>query len=244
MFYACLGTMALIVLLWFGISAPLSAIGSYFGSKHGVCDPALLLIHITNSPTQAVTHPVRVNPIPRQIPPVPWYLRPWVRQTLGKMHLLRINDHYRHLHYSREFFRLVSEHALDSTDSILIIFTGAAFVELYFVMSSLFASRAYYAFGFLALTAGIVALTTATVSILFTYLLLCAEEYRFGSLPSLYVIRTHWISQMALACIPNRGWKCLLGASLWALLLGISSLAWLLPKCLSLSGLPLPSRSI
>lgn len=46
------------------------------------------------------------------------------------------------------------------------------------MMSSLFASRAYYAFGFLALTAGVVALTTATVSILFTYFLLCAEEYR------------------------------------------------------------------
>jgi len=51
-------------------------------------------------------------------------------------------------------------------------------VELYFVLSSLFASRAYYAFGFLALTASVVALTTATVTILFTYFLLCAEEYR------------------------------------------------------------------
>ena len=56
---------------------------------------------------------------------------------------------------------------------------GAAFVELYFVLSSLFASRAYYAFGFLALTAFVVALTTATVSILFTYFNLCAEEYRW-----------------------------------------------------------------
>lgn len=45
-------------------------------------------------------------------------------------------------------------------------------------MSSLFASRAYYAFGFLALTAGVVALTTGTVTILFTYFSLCAEEYR------------------------------------------------------------------
>ena len=62
---------------------------------------------------------------------------------------------------------------------LLIYFTGAAFVELYFVLSSLFASRAYYAFGFLALTAGVVALTTATVSILFTYFILCAEEYRY-----------------------------------------------------------------
>lgn len=61
-----------------------------------------------------------------------------------------------------------------------VLTPGAAFVELYFVMSSLFASRAYYAFGFLALTAGVVALTTATVSILFTYFLLCAEEYRWA----------------------------------------------------------------
>lgn len=121
------GTMLLIALLWFGISAPLSAVGSYYGSKHG-----------------AIRHPVRVNPIPRQIPPIPWYLRPWA-----------------------------------STLFAGILPFGAAFVELYFVMSSLFASRAYYAFGFLALTAGVVALTTATVSILFTYFLLCAEEYRW-----------------------------------------------------------------
>jgi hypothetical protein len=56
---------------------------------------------------------------------------------------------------------------------------GAAFIELYYVLSSLFASRAYYAFGFVTLTAGVFGLTTAMVSILFTYFLLCAEEYRF-----------------------------------------------------------------
>jgi hypothetical protein len=32
-----IGTMLLIVVLWFGISAPLSAIGAYFGTKQGVC---------------------------------------------------------------------------------------------------------------------------------------------------------------------------------------------------------------
>jgi transmembrane 9 superfamily member 2/4 len=52
-------------------------------------------------------------------------------------------------------------------------------VELYFVLSSLFASRAYYAFGFLALTAGVVGMTTATVTILFIYFILCAEDYRW-----------------------------------------------------------------
>ncbi|KAF8199832.1 Nonaspanin TM9SF [Mycena galopus ATCC 62051] len=121
------GTMLLIVFLWYGISAPLSAVGAYFGSKHG-----------------AIQHPVPVNQIPRQIPPTPNYLRPTVGALLAG-----------------------------------ILPFGAAFVELDFVLSSLFASRAYYAFGFLALTSGIVGLTTATVSILFTYFCLCAEEYRW-----------------------------------------------------------------
>ncbi|KAF8200786.1 hypothetical protein BJ912DRAFT_1038517 [Pholiota molesta] len=121
------GTLLSIILLWFGISAPLSAVGSYFGSKHG-----------------AVRYPVRVNPIPRQIPPGPKYLKPWAAALLSG-----------------------------------ILPFGAAFVELYYVFSSLFASRAYYAFGFLALTAGAIAMTTATITILFVYFLLCAEEYRW-----------------------------------------------------------------
>ncbi|KAF5385829.1 hypothetical protein D9615_002243 [Tricholomella constricta] len=121
------GTMLLIVVLWFGIAAPLSAVGSYFGSRKG-----------------AVEHPVRVSQIPRQIPPGPKYLRPWFAALLSG-----------------------------------ILPFGAAFIELYYVLTSLFASRAYYAFGFLALTAGVVTLTTATVTILFTYFILCAEEYRW-----------------------------------------------------------------
>ena len=31
---------------------------------------------------QSFAHPVRVNPIPRQIPPSPKYLRPWVRISI------------------------------------------------------------------------------------------------------------------------------------------------------------------
>ncbi|KAG8678167.1 hypothetical protein FRC09_020062, partial [Ceratobasidium sp. 395] len=61
-----LGTMVAIVALWFVISAPLSAIGGYFGNKHG-----------------GVSHPVRVNQIPRQIPPAPKYLRPWAASLLA-----------------------------------------------------------------------------------------------------------------------------------------------------------------
>nr|GAT56317.1 predicted protein [Mycena chlorophos] len=154
------GTMLLIVLMWFGLSAPLSAIGAYFGTKQG-----------------AVSHPVRVNQIPRQIPPAPRYLRgAWAPLLAG------------------------------------ILPFGAAFVELYFVLSSLFASRAYYAFGFLALTACIVGLTTATVTILFTYFILCAEEYRW-----------HW--RAFLTGGGSAFWLLLYGLFFWASRLSLHSLS-------------------
>ncbi|KAH8119533.1 Nonaspanin [Phellopilus nigrolimitatus] len=155
-----LGTMLFVVILWFGISAPLSSIGAYFGSKHG-----------------AVSHPVRVNPIPRQIPPAPKYLRPYWAAILSG-----------------------------------ILPFGAAFVELYFVLSSLFASRAYYAFGFLALTAGVVSLTTATVTILFTYFQLCAEEYRW-----------HW--RAFLTGGGSAFWLLLYGLYYWLSRLSLDSLS-------------------
>lgn len=76
------------------------------------------------------------------------------------------------------------------------------------MLSSLFASRAYYAFGFLALTAGVVSITTATVSILFTYFILCAEEYRWhwrafltGGGSAFWVLAYglfYWISRLSL----------------------------------------------
>ena len=95
---------------------------------------------------------------------------------------------------------------------------GAAFVELYFVLSSLFASRAYYAFGFLALTAGVVGLTTATVTILFTYFLLCAEEYRCVPLPLTTLVPiTH-------APVPRWHWRAFVtggGSAFWLLAYGL-----------------------
>ncbi|KAF5370602.1 hypothetical protein D9758_002042 [Tetrapyrgos nigripes] len=157
------GTLLLIIVLWYGISAPLSAIGAYFGSKHGT-----------------IQHPVRVSQIPRQIPPSPKYLRPWAS-------------------------------ACDAAAIISgVLPFGAAFVELYFVMSSIFASRPYYAAGFLALTAGVVALTTATVSILFTYFMLCAEEYRW-----------HWRSFLIGG--GNAFWLLAYGLFYWASRLDLGS---------------------
>lgn len=56
---------------------------------------------------------------------------------------------------------------------------GAAFLELFFVMNSLFGTKIYYAFGFLTLTFVVTALTTATVTVLYVYFALCAEDYRW-----------------------------------------------------------------
>lgn len=120
-----------------------------------------------------------MNQIPRQIPPAPKYLRPWVNALLLLCwSLLTLFIIHSPPQYSAVSSLSVSASGEGSLQCLTHINPGAAFVELYFVLSSLFASRAYYAFGFLALTAGVVGLTAATVTILFTYFILCAEEYR------------------------------------------------------------------
>lgn len=81
---------------------------------------------------------------------------------------------------------------------------GAAALEVYFVLQSLFgAHRAYYAFGFLALALAVVALTTATATVLMTYFHLCAEDFRW-----------HW--RAFLAGGGSAFWLALYGLAYWA----------------------------
>ncbi|KAG5932026.1 hypothetical protein E4U53_001523 [Claviceps sorghi] len=56
---------------------------------------------------------------------------------------------------------------------------GAIFVELYFIMSSIWFSRIYYMFGFLFLCYGLMVIVCAAVTILMTYFLLCGENYHW-----------------------------------------------------------------
>lgn len=56
---------------------------------------------------------------------------------------------------------------------------GAIFVELYFIMTSLWTNKIYYMFGFLFLCYGLMIITTAATAILLVYFLLCAEDYRW-----------------------------------------------------------------
>lgn len=56
---------------------------------------------------------------------------------------------------------------------------GAIFVELYFIMSSIWLSKVYYMFGFLFVCYGLMIITCAAVTILMIYFLLCNEDYHW-----------------------------------------------------------------
>lgn len=55
----------------------------------------------------------------------------------------------------------------------------AIFVEIYYIYNSLWFHKVYYMFGFLFVCYVLMIITTATVTILLTYFLLCAENYQW-----------------------------------------------------------------
>jgi transmembrane 9 superfamily protein 2/4 len=82
---------------------------------------------------------------------------------------------------------------------------GACFLELFFIMSSLWMDQYYYVFGFLFLTFAILLLTCAEVSVLFNYFQLWLEDYRWwwrsfttGGSTALYVFgySFHYFKQL------------------------------------------------
>ena len=56
---------------------------------------------------------------------------------------------------------------------------GAVFVELYFIVSSIWLHQFYYVFGFLALVVCILVITCAEISIVLCYFQLCNEHYHW-----------------------------------------------------------------
>ena len=56
---------------------------------------------------------------------------------------------------------------------------GVVFVELYFFISSVWLGYGYYLFGFVFIVIFILLITTAEISIVLTYSLLCAENYNW-----------------------------------------------------------------
>merc|ERR1719335_732986 len=56
---------------------------------------------------------------------------------------------------------------------------GAVFVELFFILSSLWLDQYYYVFGFLLLVFFILMVTCAEITIVLCYFQLCGEDYRW-----------------------------------------------------------------
>lgn len=85
---------------------------------------------------------------------------------------------------------------------------GAIFVELYFIMNSIWFSKIYYMFGFLFLCYGLMIITCAAVTVLMVYFLLCAENYHWqwrsflaAGTTSLYIFANaiiYWISKLSI----------------------------------------------
>jgi len=121
------GTLIVLMILWFGISLPLVFFGAYLGFKREVIEV-----------------PCITNPIPRQIPPQPWYLSSICSFVVGG----------------------------------LLPF-GVVFVEMLFILSSIWQHRFYYMFGFLFLVFAILVVTCAEIAVVLCYIHLCSEDYRW-----------------------------------------------------------------
>ncbi len=115
----------ILLLLWFGISVPLTLLGGYLGAR-----------------AEQIQFPVRTNQIPREIPSQKY---PSWLLVLGAGTLP----------------------------------FGTLFIELFFIMSSLWMGRVYYVFGFLLVVLVLLVIVCAEVSVVLTYMHLCVEDYRW-----------------------------------------------------------------
>jgi transmembrane 9 superfamily protein 2/4 len=56
---------------------------------------------------------------------------------------------------------------------------GAVFVELFFILTSLWQNQYYYVFGFLLIVFLLLAVTCAEIAVVLVYFQLCAEDHRW-----------------------------------------------------------------
>lgn len=120
-------TLIAILCLWLGISTPLVFVGAYLGYKK-----------------KPIEHPVRTNPIPRQVPEQIFYTKPLPGILMGG-----------------------------------VLPFGCIFIQLFFILNSIWAHQTYYMFGFLFLVTIILVITCSETTILLCYFHLAAEDYNW-----------------------------------------------------------------
>ncbi|XP_064393741.1 transmembrane 9 superfamily member 2-like [Halichondria panicea] len=120
-------TLIALLALFFGISTPLTVLGSYLGFRKIV-----------------IEQPVATNQIPREIPDQSWLSRPVPSSLMGG-----------------------------------ILPFGCIFIQLFFILNSIWSGSMYYMFGFIMLAYIILIVVCAQTSILLCYFHLCSEDYRW-----------------------------------------------------------------
>lgn len=209
-----------IVVLWFFVDVPLALAGGYLGVKKGVCcgHPTRQQCRSADksvfSFSLSVTQFGSIKSLDRFLPSSGGFV-------LGPQ---------RSLPDCSPSVCLLIFRVLPASGSDVGLTTGAAFIESYFIMQSLFGAKAFYAFGFLALTSVVVALTVATTTILMCYFHLCAEEYRWASFfarrsscSDPISCRWHWRSFLAGG--GSAFWLLAYGLLYWATRLKLDGLA-------------------
>ena len=149
--------------LWFGISVPLTFFGAYFGFRK----------------------PVRIFPLTTHsysliLPSPPPFLSSIFLSPL----LLRINQVPEPPVRVNQIPRQVPDQVwyMQPVFSILmggILPFGAIFIELFFILSSIWLHQFYYLFGFLLIVFIILVLTCAEITIVMCYFQLCSEVWNF-----------------------------------------------------------------
>ncbi|KNZ63645.1 hypothetical protein VP01_1118g5 [Puccinia sorghi] len=135
------GTMLAIIVMWFLISLPLALGGSIMASRKG-----------------PLPIPVRVNQIPRQIPPTVWYMRFWPSALMAGI-----------LPFGAGFIECGLLFVVVTIWQQGLLCCGIPVLNIY--VSCLIHS--FFSFS------RVVGLTTATVTVLMCYFHLCQEDYRW-----------------------------------------------------------------
>jgi Endomembrane protein 70 len=83
---------------------------------------------------------------------------------------------------------------------------GAVFIELFFILTSMWLHQFYYLFGFLCLVFIILIITCAEITIVLCYFQLCSEDYHWWCVPLGRITESNRI-QFALFGMQNRAFE-------------------------------------
>ncbi len=161
------GTLFALCFLWLGISVPLVFVGSYFGYKKPAPEVSGGMRggtggDVLGHPCGGVQHDT----------PLPHKKRFHTKHP--QQDPVRTNKIPRQIPEQPWY--------MNPTFSILvggILPFGAVFIELFFILTSMWQNQFYYLFGFLCLVFLILIITCAEITIVLCYFQLCSEDYHW-----------------------------------------------------------------